>query len=49
MESTVGAGEPLGDLVLGFNVPPHVRQLCCAVFTVVFTVVQAVLPPLVLA
>ena len=49
VESTVGTGESLGDLVLGFNVPPHVRQLCCAVFTVVFTVVQAVLPPLVLA
>ena len=49
VESTVGAGESLGDLVLCFNVPSHVRQLCSAVFTVVFTVVQAILPTLVLA
>ena len=49
VESTVGTGESLGDLVLCLNVPPHVRELCSAVFTVVFTVVQAILPTLVLA
>ena len=49
MKATVGTGEALGDLVLCFDVPPHVRELCSAVFTVVFTVVQAVLPTLVVA
>ena len=49
VESTVWAGESLCDLVLGFNVPPHVREFCSVVFTVVFTVVQTVLPTLVVA
>ena len=48
MEAAVVAGEALGDLVLGLDVPPHVGELAGVVLTVVLAVVQPVLPTLVL-
>ena len=48
VEAAVVAGEALGDLVLGLDVPPHVGELAGVVLTVVLAVVQPVLPTLVL-
>ena len=44
----MGTVEPLRGLVLCFKVPPQVGELAGDVVAVVFTMIQAVLPTLVL-
>ena len=48
VKAAMGTVEPLRGLVFCFKVPPQVGELAGDVVAVVFTMIQAVLPPLVL-